>query len=170
MMATIKVSSFIDASVERVFDLFTDIQHASKNVMAIKKVDILSSGPFHLGFQWCETRDVLGVLDDAVMEITSFRANHSYTVTHHKAGVRIDAHFTFAPSITGTNVAIEFELHKDGVPPGLFSPLEWAIGNQVRHVLGDDLQDLTEAIEHVRVVGRSDSTRALQGQKATAVQ
>ena len=146
-MAKVKVSSEIDAPVEQVFGLFTDIEHAAERVSGIKKIDILSTGPFHLGFRWNETREVMGRLDDAQMEVTSFEANRGYTVTHHKAGVRIDTMFSFEAMGSRTRVGIEFEMDPQGLPPGLLSPLEWAIGGKVRNVLSDDLDDLKQAVE-----------------------
>ena len=44
-MAKVKVSGQIDAPVEQVFELFTDIEHAADRVTSIKKIDILSTGP-----------------------------------------------------------------------------------------------------------------------------
>lgn len=148
-MAKLKVSSEIDAPVEQVFELFTDIEHAADRVSAIKRIEIMSTGPFHLGFRWCETRDILGRLDDAEMEITSFDKNKGYTVTHHKGGVRIDTLFAFEPTASGTSVSIEFELNSQGLPPGLLSPLEWAVGGKVRSALSDDLEDLKNSIEQI---------------------
>ena len=148
-MAKVRVSSEVKAPVDEVFGLFTDIEHAAERVSGIKKIEIMSTGPINLGFRWCETREVLGRLDDAEMEITSFEPNHTYTVTHHKGSVRIDTVFTFEPVPAGTKVSAEFELNSQGLPPGLLLPLEWAIGGKVRHVLSDDLADLKESIEHV---------------------
>ena len=153
-MATVKVSTEVKAPVERVFELFTDIEHAAERVSAIEKIEVLSTGPFNLGYRWNETRQVMGRIDSAMMEITSFERNRNYTVTHHKgavlgSGVRIDAIFTFEPVPAGTKVSIEFELHPEGLPPGLLLPLEWAIGGKVRHVLSDDLDDLKSSIEKI---------------------
>jgi carbon monoxide dehydrogenase subunit G len=153
-MAKVKVSTEIQAPVERVFELFTDIEHAAERVSGIKQIDIMSTGPFSLGYRWTETREVMGRLDDATMEVTSFERNRMYTVTHHKgavfgSGVRIDATFTFEPVPAGTRVSIEFELRPEGLPPGLLLPLEWAIGGQVRHVLSDDLEDLKVSLERI---------------------
>ena len=109
----------------------------------------MSTGPLNLGTRWVETREVLGRIDDAEMEITSFERNRTYTITHHKGGVRIDTVFTFDPIPAGTNVSIEFELNSQGLPPGLLSPLEWAVGGKVRHALSDDLDDLKRSVEQV---------------------
>lgn len=153
-MTTAKVSSEIDAPVENVFDLFTDIEHAAEHVSAIEEIKILSSGPMNLGFRWVETREVLGRLDEAEMEITAFERNHTYTITHHKAGVRIDAVFTFEPIETGTKVGIEFDLNPQGLPPGLLSPLEWIIGRHVGHALAEDLQDFKGIIDRIALLKR----------------
>ena len=148
-MATVKVSSQIAAPVERVFQMFTDIEHGAEHVSGIKKIETLTTGPFSLGTRWQETRDVLGRLDDAEMEVTAFELNRTYTVTHRKAGTRIDATFTFEPLDGGTSVSIEFELAGHGLPAGLLSPLEWALSGKVRDVLSRDLADLKAAIEKV---------------------
>lgn len=153
-MAKVTVSSEVKAPVEQVFALFTDIEHAAERVSAIKEIEVMSTGPFNLGYRWIETRDVMGRLDDAAMEISSFEQNRTYTVTHHKggvfgSGVRIDTVFTFEPVPAGTKVSVEFELHPEGLPPAVLLPLEWAIGGKVRHVLSDDLADLKASIERV---------------------
>jgi Polyketide cyclase / dehydrase and lipid transport len=145
-MATVKVSTEMRAPVEQVFALFTDIEHGTERVSGIKRIEVLTTGPFGLGTRWRETREVLGRLDDAEMEVTSFELNRQYTVTHHKAGVRIDTEFTFEPIPGGTCVSIGFGLNSQGLPPGLLSPLEWAIAGKVRDVLSHDLADLKASI------------------------
>jgi len=148
-MATVKVSSQVAAPVEQVFQMFTDIEHGAEHVSGITKIEMLTTGRFSLGTRWRETREVLGRLDDAEMEVTAFELNRRYTITHYKAGVRVDAEFTFAPVDGGTMVSIEFGLSHYGLPPGLLSPLEWAIAGKVRDVLARDLSDLKEGIEKV---------------------
>ena len=146
-MATIKVSNFVAAQVEHVFQLFTDIEHGSAHVSEIKRTEMLTLGPVRRGTRWRETRETIGLSDSAEMEITSFERNRTYTITHHKAGVRIDTTFWFEPAPGGTHVSIEFELEAGGVPPGLLAPLGWAIEGKVARVLSHDLSDLKHAVE-----------------------
>ena len=146
-MATVTVSSQIAAPVERVFQLFTDVEHGAAHVSGIKKIEMLTPGHVGLGARWRETREVLGASDSADMEMTSFERNRTYTITHHKAGVRIDTMFWFEPSGDETKVSIEFELDTAGLPPGLLTPLNWAIAGKVRDVLGQDLADLKSSLE-----------------------
>jgi uncharacterized protein YndB with AHSA1/START domain len=148
-MATVCVSRDISAPIDRVFALFTDIEHGPERVSGIKKVEMMSFGPLHLGSKWNETREVIGRPDDAQMEITAFEQNKSYTITHHKAGVRIDTTFTFESVSAGTRVSVEFGLNPQGLPPALLAPLEWAMAGKVKDVLSHDLADLKGSIERV---------------------
>jgi uncharacterized protein YndB with AHSA1/START domain len=149
-MPTINVSNEIKAPVDRVFAAFTDIEHGRDNVSNIKNTELLTTGKFSLGTRWREMREVLGHLDEAEMEVTAFERNRTYTISHHKGGARIDAVFTFTPAVDTTKVGIEFQFHNEGgLPPGLLSPLEWAVSGRIRDVLLHDLADLKESVERV---------------------
>jgi hypothetical protein len=78
--------------------------------------------------------------------ITSFEQDRTYTISRSKGGVRIDTMFWFEPAY-GTKVSIEFELDTGGLPPGLLTPLNWAIERKVRDVIGHDLDDVKDSIE-----------------------
>jgi hypothetical protein len=145
-MATVTVSELIPAPVSVVFDRFTDLDGSPARVSGIKAIELLTAGPFRLGTRWRETREVLGRLDTAEMEVTAYDRNRTYTITHHKMGARIDAVFTFAPTTGGTNVKIEFTLAGQGMPPGLLAPIEWAIAGKVRDVLSQDLADMKGSV------------------------
>ena len=144
---TVSVSTWIAAPIKRVFDLFTDVEHAPEHVSGIASVDMLTAGPFGLGTRWRESRRILGRLDTADMEITAFERYHTYTISHHKGGVKIDTVFSFEPTADGTQVIIEFALDGAGLPPGFLTPVNWAIAGKVRHVLNQDLADLKTCLE-----------------------
>ena len=93
-MTTIIVATEIAAPVEAVFRVFTDLEHGAARVSNIRKIELLTVGGLRLGTRWLETREVLGREDTAEMEITSYERNRTYTITHYKAGARIDAVFT----------------------------------------------------------------------------
>ena len=146
-MTTVTVDTQIAAPLERVFEVFTDLEHVAERVSNIKAIEVLTTGRFALGTRWSERRMVLGQSDSAEMEVTAFERNRTYTITHHKAGTRIDAVFTFEPSGSSTKVRIAFALDSHGLPPGLLAPLMWASAGKVREVLGGDLADLKAAVE-----------------------
>ena len=146
---TVAVSRSINAPLESVFEMFTDVEHAPEHVSGVVNVEMLTVGPVGLGTRWRESRRVLGRIDSADMEITAFDRYRTYTISHYKAGVRVDAVFTFESDGDRTSVAIEFRLDSGGLPPGLLTPLNWAIAGTVRHVLENDLADLKKLLEAV---------------------
>jgi uncharacterized protein YndB with AHSA1/START domain len=146
-MTTVMVATTVAAPVERVFEVFTDLEHNAGRVSNIKEIEILTTGGFELGARWLETREVLTQIDSAEMEVTAFERNRTYTITHHKAGTRINTVFTFEPIDGGTRARIEFNLDSHGLPPGMLAPLGWAIAGAVRDVISHDLADLKESLE-----------------------
>ena len=146
-MTTVTVDTQVAAPVQQVFEVFTDLEHGAEHVSNIKKIEVMTTGGFALGTRWLETREVLGHLDSAEMEVTAFERNRTYTITHHKAGTRIDAVFTFEPAEGGTKVRIAYALESHGLPPGLLAPLMWASASKVRDVISGDLADLKASTE-----------------------
>jgi len=146
-MTTVTVDNQVAAPLARVFEVFTDLEHIAERVSNIKAIEVLTTGGFKLGTRWRESREVLGQLDSADMEVTAFERNRTYTITHHKGGMGIDAVFTFEPSNDGTKVRVEFLLDGHGLPPGLSAPVGWAIAGKVRDVISRDLADLKESLE-----------------------
>lgn len=146
-MTTITVDTQVAAPVARVFGVFTDLDHAAERVSNIQEIQVLTTGAFGLGTRWMETRTVLGQRDSAEMQVTAFERNRTYTITHRKAGTRIDTMFTFEPLDGSTRVRIEFALEGHGLPPGLSAPLGWAIAGTVRDVITRDLADLKASLE-----------------------
>jgi uncharacterized protein YndB with AHSA1/START domain len=147
-MTTVTVDTQVGAPVELVFGVFTDLEHGAQHVSNIQAIEVLTTGGFKLGTRWRETREVLTQLDSAEMEVTAFERNHTYTITHHKAGARVDTAFTFEPSEHGTKVRVEFVLDSHGLPPGLMAPLGWASAGKVRDVISRDLADLKASVEN----------------------
>lgn len=146
-MTTVTVTNKLEAPVDAVFAAFTDLEQNAGRVSGIKNVEVLSTGGFRLGARWRETREVMGRLDDAEMEVTAFDQGRGYTITHYKGGAKVDTVFTFTPDGEATNVTIAFALENQGLPPGLLTPVSWAIAGKVKEVLTKDLSDMKKSVE-----------------------
>ena len=146
-MTTVTVTNEVSAPIDSVFAQFTDVERAAQDVSSIRGLKKLTPGPFGLGTRWEEVRQVLGHLDRAEMEVTAFERNRTYTITHHKGGVRINTVFRFEPSGDKTKVTIEFALDSQGLPPGFLAPVGWAMAGKVRDVLSSDLAELKDSVE-----------------------
>ena len=145
---TVVVSADIGAPTRHVFELFTDLERATEHVSGIKQLERLTPGRFGLGTRWRETREVFGHLDTQEMEVIACERDRTYTLSHYKARVRVEIVFSFEPVQAGTRVTITFTLDGAGLPPGLLTPLSWAIAGKVRYVLNHDLTDLKQCLEH----------------------
>jgi hypothetical protein len=147
-MSTITVTTRIHAHVDVVFGNMSDIEHGTSQVSSIHHIDLLTPGPMRVGTRWIETRVVLGRADSAQMEITAYERNRMFTISHDRAGVRVDTTFWFAPADGGTTVTVEFELESSWLPLSLLRPLGWAIQHKVERLLAHDLADSKYAVEH----------------------
>jgi hypothetical protein len=148
---TVSVSSWINAPLKQVFDVFTDVEHAADYVSGIASIEMLTVGPVGPGTRWRESRRLLGRVDAADMEITAFERYRTYTIAHQKGGVPVETVFSFEPASGGTLVTIAFGLDGAGLPPGFLTPLTWAIAGKVRHILERDLADLKNRLEGAAV-------------------
>ena len=163
-MASITVSAYVAAPVERVFDVFTDIEESAGRVSNIERIEMLTLGGARLGARWLETRTIPGGSGTAEMEVTTFEQNRNYTITHFKGGARIEARFSFKPVAGGgTHVEVEFVLAGDGRPLGAVAPVWWAIEDIVRDVLEHDLEDLKACIEDQPLWTRRRAAPAIAG-------
>ena len=55
-MATVTVSNEIAAPIDRLFQVLMDIEHGPAHVSGIKKLDMMTPGPIHVGTRWLETQ------------------------------------------------------------------------------------------------------------------
>ncbi len=148
-MVTVTVSNRIDAPLNKVFALFSDLEHCCELVDGIKKCDVLTTGPFGLRTRWLETREVLGRDVTQELEVTAFEHNHSYTVTNDQHGARVDTQFVFEPDGDGTRVNIVFKLEPQSLSSMLISPLGWMVAGKVRKALEDEVLDYKRFAEKV---------------------
>ena len=146
-MVTVTVANKIAAPVDRVFTLFTDLDHCAGLVTGIKKIEVLTAGPFGLRTRWLETREVLGRDVTEELEVTAFEMNHAYTVTNDVHGARMDTHFTFEPAGAGTEVNVVFQLAPQTFLSMLVSPLAWTVAGKVRKALTDEVLDYKRLAE-----------------------
>ena len=146
-MTTVTVDAQVAAPIERVFAVFTDLEHGAERVSNIQKIEVLTTGGFALGTRWLETRDVLGQLGLGRDGSDSVRAEPHL---HHHAsqGGRADRYGVHVRAFPGQHQGsdrVRPESH--GLPPGLLAPLAWAIAGKVRDVLSRDLADLKASME-----------------------
>jgi len=146
-MVTITVTNTINAPVDTVFGLFTNLEHCGERVSGIKKCEVLTLGPFGLRTRWLETREVMGRDVTEELEVTAFEHNRAYTITSAGHNIRVDTQFTFEPRGDGTLVTITFRTEAQTLPSMLMSPLGWTMAGTIRRAIEHDMMDFKRLAE-----------------------
>ena len=108
-MASIIVSTHVAAPLERVFDVYTEIEKAEERIPGIKKLEMLSDGPFGSGTRWRETRVIMKKEATEEMWVTGFDPPRSYTVEAQSHGMLYETLFQFESEGDGTKVSWTFK-------------------------------------------------------------
>ena len=144
----IACSEHVDAPVERVFAVASDIERAPEVILAITKMDMLTPGPVGVGTRFRETRIMFGKEATEVMEFTVFDPPRSYTLVADSHGCHYVSTFRFSPEAGGTRVDFEFtgDAHSFGakVMSAVMGPL---MKGTMRKMLAKDLRELKRSAE-----------------------
>ncbi|HYH12413.1 MAG TPA: SRPBCC family protein [Thermomicrobiales bacterium] len=146
---SVTVTRTIDAPLETVWDVATDVERMPERMSAITEVEVLEGGtPFDAGTRWRETRTMMRREATEEMEVTAMDRHRRYVVEADNSGVHYVSTFTFTPvGANRTEVAMTFT----GEPTGSQNILMRLIGKLglrvVRKSLERDIDDLATAAE-----------------------
>src|SRR5262245_5284726 len=138
-MTTVTVATRIEAPVERVFELFTDIERIPERVSGIRNTEVMTSGGFRLGTRWLETRAIMGRDVTEEMEVTAFEQKPPFTISKEKPRTTNATPVRFAAVNGVTAVTVESTLDPQSFLARLLSPIGWAVGGKIREAMARDL-------------------------------
>jgi hypothetical protein len=169
-MAGFTLSKHVQAPVERVFDVFTDLHHAAKRVNGIEAIDLLTEGPIGAGTRWRETRIMFGKAASEEMWISAFDPPRGYSVECDSCGAHVVSHFRFTSEEDGARVEQEFIWSATSLVAKLMSPLARLMVKPMMQAMDQDLEDLKRApnsrlSRHRSVDFTSACRRAVQGRR-----
>ena len=143
----LQITRQINAPLDRVFDVFTDLRAAAERVGGIESVEVLTDGPFAVGTRWKETRKMMGKLATETMWISAVEVNRSYTAEAESCGTHYTSTYTFEESDGGTLVTMSFAGRPVTLLAKLMSPLGCLMAGMIRKMLVKDLDDLAGVCE-----------------------
>lgn len=147
-MAFITVNTTIAAPVERVFDVFTDLEQAPNRMPAIKKIEKLTPGPFAVGTRWKETRVMFNRESTEEMWVTDLVPCRSYTVEAQSCGTHFKTVFSFEPQGNQTQVAMAFAGRAVTLTARImFFLTGWMMKGMIKKCFAEDLEALKKAAE-----------------------
>ncbi|MFT5050477.1 MAG: hypothetical protein ACI8QZ_001879 [Chlamydiales bacterium] len=107
-MAKLTVSTHVVAPIERVFEVYTDLEKSVERIDSMTALEVLTDGPFREGTRWRETRLMFKKEATEEMWVTEFDPPKSYTVMAESHGMRYSTLFQFIPEDDGIRVTWTF--------------------------------------------------------------
>lgn len=158
-MFSLTTSRQIQAPIETVFRVFTDLENAGTTIPAIKKMEMLTPAPVCKGTRWKETRVLFGKEATETMEITRFDPPRGYTVEAESCGTHYTTTFVFRPEggeAGGTHAEMTFR----GQPLTTAARVMGAVmglmmKGMMRKLLNSDMDSLKAACEREPAAGAS---------------
>lgn len=148
-MRTTSVTRTVDAPVEALWSLATDLERWASAISGIERVEVLEGEGFGEGTRWRETRRMMGREATEEMWVTEVRPGRAYTTEADGPGVRYVSTFAFDPvGPAQTAVTVTFGAR----PTRTLTKVLLAVGGGlmlrgVRKALHGDLDDLAAAAE-----------------------
>ncbi len=148
---TITVTREVDAPVEAVWQIVTDIPGSVDRLSSIESVEILSDDhTYRPGLRWKETRRVFGSQETLELWVEDVQAPSSTVIRADDDGAEYTTTFTLAPSKQGrrTRIVIVFGAHTPDA--GLMAKLTWMMfgfvgGEFTKRMLRKDLDEIATA-------------------------
>jgi uncharacterized membrane protein len=143
----VRESISIQAPVENVFDLASDIATCQRWSKSITNIEMMTDGPMKVGTKWRETRVMMGKPATETLEITSMRPNEHYTIGCESMGSKFSTDMVFTSAGQGTQVTVEMKCQPYTLGARLLSPMSALFMGMIRKCLRDDLTDLKRVAE-----------------------
>src|SRR5688500_13226555 len=96
----IYLERLVQARVERVWEVLTDVAHADQTLSGVERVELITEGPYRVGTGWRETRRMFGKQATEQMEVTVAEAPARTVIEADSSGVHYVTEFTLTPSST----------------------------------------------------------------------
>ncbi len=157
-MPSFTMSERVEAPVDRVFNVFSDIPRAQEMVDQIVRIEMLTDGPVGVGTRWRETRMMFKREATEEMEVTAFEAGRSYTVGCESCGCAYESIWRFVSDGDATFVEFEMSYRPLTVFARVMSPLGRVMLPMMKKCLAKDFQALKTVAEAGDVPAAADGT------------
>ena len=144
----INVTKEINASVDRVWAVITDIDNCDKHISGIKAIKILERPEQGvIGLKWQETRLMMGKEAIETMWISAAEAPNWYQTTAHNHGAIYSSRMEIAESASGTALTMSFSSEATTFGSRLMSVLSFLFKGTLRKMIEQDLEDIKKVAE-----------------------
>jgi len=146
-MASFKLTGRVEAPIDAVFDIFSDIPRADKMIDAIVRIEMLTDGPVGVGTRWRETRMMFKREATEAMEVTAFDRGRSYTIGCTSCGCEYESTWRFLAEGGATQVEFEMGYRPVSFFAKAMSPLGRLMAPMMKKCFEKDFQALKAVAE-----------------------
>ena len=138
----------IDAPLETVFKVFTDLDNLEENVEGIMEVEILKQpSQMAVGTKWKETRLFYNKEATEVMWVTELNHNKNYVVEAESGGTHYRSEYTFEQLSDAVRVSVVFVGKPLTLAAKILGVLFFFITKTLEKTLYQDMVDLKRVCE-----------------------
>lgn len=147
----IDLERLVQARVERVWEVLTDVAHADQTLSGVEHVELITEGPYRVGTRWRETRRMFGKEATEQMQVTVAEAPTRTVIEADSSGVHYVTEFTLTPSSAdATRLAMSFTAVQGQA--NLLHKALWRLFGRLgakasQKVMAKDLQDIAARAE-----------------------
>lgn len=141
-MPGFEVTRVVHASIDRVFEVFTDLQGSLSRCKGITKIEMVTTGPIEKGTIYKETRQVYSRESTETLEFTEFDPPSRWTITGVSCGARFTSSFDLQPEGDGTRVIVSTSLKPLNPAAWLMSLLAPLLNGTMKRAINQDLDTL----------------------------
>ena len=146
-MAGFKLTTRVEAPIDAVFDIYSDIPHAGEMIDGIEEIEMLTDGPVGVGTRWRETRMMFKRKATEEMRVTAFERGKSYTVACNSCGCEYESTWRFDAEGDATRVEFEMSYRPLTFFAKVMSPLGRLMMPMMKKCFEKDFQALKAAAE-----------------------
>ncbi|MFC6014244.1 SRPBCC family protein [Nocardia lasii] len=139
----------IEAPVEHVWDVLTDLDGAVEILSGVTRIERLDGAGYAVGTRWRETRKIMGKEATEEMVVTEVEPRRRTVIAAEAGDISYRTEFTVAPTATGTLLTMTFAgtSNATGVR-ALLEKLMAPLGTAVtRKMMTADLADIARAAQ-----------------------
>lgn len=150
----IELERVVQAPVERVWDVLTDVAHADRTLSGVERVEMLTEGPYRVGTEWRETRRMFGKESTEQMRVTAVEAPRHTVVEADSSGVHYVTEFTLTSvGDEATRLSMTFaatQAETNAVQRALWRLVGGLGAKATGKVMAKDLEDIAGRAEQPR--------------------
>ena len=160
-MAGFEITRTVNAPVERVFEVFTDLDGMWQRCKDIVKIERVTVGPVGTGTVFKETRTVFGRESTETMKFTEFQPPNRWVICGNSCGTLFTTSFDLQPEGSGTRVIVNTR-----VKP--LNPLAWILALFTPLLMGTLKRAMNQDLDTLSGVADGTLTEQNEDDEATA--